>query len=77
MSVPINVLLYAWFSVSLSSPVKIVDKQKIIREKKVQFVTGERDILSKLKHPFVVQLHCTFQDEARLCILTEYKYSAY
>ncbi|XP_065180547.1 putative 3-phosphoinositide-dependent protein kinase 2 [Sycon ciliatum] len=46
--------------------VKIVDKQKIIREKKVQFVTGERDILSKLKHPFVVQLHCTFQDEARL-----------
>ena len=47
---------------------KIMDKQHIIREKKVPYVKLEKMILDKLDHPGVVRLCFTFQDEDSLCI---------
>ena len=49
--------------------VKILEKRHIIREKKVPYVSREKDVLSRLSHPFFVQLFFTFQDKERLCIL--------
>lgn len=47
--------------------IKILDKRHIIKEKKVQYVNGERDALNRLTdHPGVVRLYYTFQDERSL-----------
>jgi 3-phosphoinositide dependent protein kinase-1 len=48
---------------------KVLDKSHIIKEKKVQQVSREKEILSLLTHPFFVKLYFTFQDKERLCIL--------
>ena len=48
---------------------KILEKRHIIREKKVPYVSREKEVLSRLSHPFFVQLFFTFQDKERLCIL--------
>ncbi|XP_062507780.1 3-phosphoinositide-dependent protein kinase 1-like [Corticium candelabrum] len=45
---------------------KILEKKHIIREKKVQYVSREKDVLSRLDHPFFVRLYFTFQDSERL-----------
>ncbi len=39
---------------------KIMKKNKILREKKLKPVLSERKILEKLNHPFVVKLHWAF-----------------
>ena len=49
--------------------VKILEKRHIIREKKIPYVSREKEVLSRLSHPFFVQLFFTFQDKERLCIL--------
>eukprot|EP00127_Corallochytrium_limacisporum_P000115 Clim_evm22s4 gene=Clim_evmTU22s4 len=47
--------------------VKIVNKSLVIREKKIKYVTIERDVFAKIgAHPFFVRLYFTFQDESRL-----------
>ncbi|XP_069762418.1 3-phosphoinositide-dependent protein kinase 1a isoform X2 [Narcine bancroftii] len=46
--------------------VKILEKRHIIKENKVPYVTRERDIMSRLDHPFFVKLYFTFQDEEKL-----------
>lgn len=49
--------------------VKILEKRHIIKENKVPCVTRERDVMSRLDHPFFVKLYFTFQDDEKLCIL--------
>ena len=51
------------------TPVKVLDKRHIIKEKKVQHVSREKEILTLLSHPFFVKLYFTFQDTENLCIL--------
>ncbi|XP_062914811.1 3-phosphoinositide-dependent protein kinase 1-like isoform X2 [Mobula hypostoma] len=46
--------------------IKILEKRHIIKENKVPYVTRERDIMSRLDHPFFVKLYFTFQDEEKL-----------
>ena len=48
---------------------KILDKRHIIKEKKVQYVSREKEVLTKINHPFFVKLYFTFQDKENLCIL--------
>ena len=50
--------------------VKVLDKRHIIKEKKVQHVSREKEILTLLNHPFFVKLYFTFQDTDNLCILS-------
>ena len=37
-----------------------------MKENKVNTVKRERDIISQLDHPYVIQLYCTFQTETHL-----------
>jgi serine/threonine protein kinase len=43
-----------------------------VKEKKVKYVTIEKEVLHKLSHPFVVRLYYTFQDAASLYFVLEY-----
>lgn len=45
---------------------KILDKRHIIREKKVQYVSREKEVLTAIDHPFFVKLYFTFQDTDNL-----------
>jgi serum/glucocorticoid-regulated kinase 2 len=45
---------------------KIVKKNKIIREKKIKPILSERAILETLDHPFIVKLHWAFQSKEEL-----------
>ncbi|XP_065826916.1 putative 3-phosphoinositide-dependent protein kinase 2 isoform X2 [Oscarella lobularis] len=46
--------------------IKILEKKHIMKEKKVKYVSREKEVLSKLDHPFFVRLYFTFQDAERL-----------
>lgn len=47
--------------------VKVLDKRHIIKEKKVKYVSIEKDTLNRLTdHPGIVRLYYTFQDERSL-----------
>lgn len=56
-------------------PVKVCDKQHVIKEKKAEYIKREKEVLNilgantKATAPFFVKLFCTFQDPNRLCIL--------
>lgn len=49
--------------------VKILEKRHIIKEKKVQYVSREKEVLARIDHPFFVKLYFTFQDKDNLCIV--------
>lgn len=38
----------------------------IVRERKTAHIVREKEVMSKLVHPFFVHLYCTFQDTERL-----------
>ncbi|KAM3915788.1 3-phosphoinositide-dependent protein kinase 1 [Leptodactylus fuscus] len=46
--------------------IKILQKRHIVKENKVPYVTRERDVMSRLDHPFFVKLYFTFQDVEKL-----------
>ncbi len=46
--------------------IKVLVKRHIFREKKEKYVMREREVLSKLDHPFFVKLYFTFQDKDKL-----------
>ncbi|OMH85641.1 3-phosphoinositide-dependent protein kinase 1 [Zancudomyces culisetae] len=50
---------------------KILDKRHIIKEKKTKYVTIERNVLHKLRHPFIVRLHYAFQDKQSLYFILD------
>ncbi|TPX46245.1 hypothetical protein SeLEV6574_g03318 [Synchytrium endobioticum] len=53
--------------------VKVLDKRHIIKEKKVKYVSIEKDVLNRLNdHPFVVKLYYTFQDSHSLYFVLEF-----
>jgi serum/glucocorticoid-regulated kinase 2 len=41
---------------------KIMKKNKIMREKKLKPILSERKVLEKLNHPFIIKLHWAFQN---------------
>lgn len=55
-----------WKRTGQKLAMKIVDKRKLATKSRcraVQYVLNELEILTKVCHPFVVQLHCAFQDD--------------
>lgn len=46
--------------------IKIMEKMHIKKENKVKYVMMEKNILSKMQHPFIVRLYYTFQDAGYL-----------
>ncbi|GAA5852113.1 hypothetical protein JCM8547_000161 [Rhodosporidiobolus lusitaniae] len=51
---------------------KVLEKNTIVRLRQVEHVNSERATLAWVRHPFVVNLFCTFQDESNLYLLLEY-----
>jgi len=51
---------------------KIMRKSEIIRLRQVEHINAERYILSRLHHPFVVDLFATFQDSLNVYMLMSY-----
>lgn len=48
-------------------------KKKYIEKKnQVKRVMMERDILTKVQHPFLIRIHSAFQDEKKIFLVLEY-----
>ncbi|XP_071501623.1 3-phosphoinositide-dependent protein kinase 1-like [Diadema antillarum] len=61
-----EVVLATEISTGRQYAIKVLEKKHILRERKEKCVIRERDILSKLDHPFFVKLYFTFQDANKL-----------
>ena len=48
-----------------------MSKAKIIDKKSQISIKYERDLLSKLKHPFIVNMHYAFQDHENLYLVMD------
>ncbi|THH13616.1 hypothetical protein EW146_g6630 [Bondarzewia mesenterica] len=51
---------------------KVLRKTEIIRLRQVEHVKAERNILSRVRHPFIVDLCATFQDNLNIYMLLSY-----
>ena len=51
---------------------KQMSKSKIVSKKMTQNVFEEKEILSNLYHPFIINMYCTFQDSDNLYMLMDY-----
>ncbi|EER05617.1 cAMP-dependent protein kinase catalytic subunit, putative [Perkinsus marinus ATCC 50983] len=51
---------------------KMLKKSEVIRLKQVEHVKAEKNILSIIDHPYIVNLLISFQDERRLYMVMEY-----
>ncbi|XP_073504199.1 3-phosphoinositide-dependent protein kinase 1 [Phyllobates terribilis] len=61
-----TVVLAKEISTGREYAIKILQKRHIVKENKVPYVTRERDVMSRLDHPFFVKLYFTFQDVEKL-----------
>ncbi|KAI8093288.1 camp-dependent protein kinase 10 [Halteromyces radiatus] len=52
--------------------IKVLKKADVVRLKQVEHINSERYVLSRVHFPFIVQLHCTFQDQQCLYMVQEY-----
>jgi serine/threonine protein kinase len=51
---------------------KTLKKTEVVRLKQVEHINSEKQILSSIKHPFIVNLYRSFQDEKYLFMIMEY-----
>jgi protein kinase A len=51
---------------------KVLKKAEIVRQRQVEHVNAERYILSRVQHPFIVDLYATFQDSLNIYMLLSY-----
>ena len=51
---------------------KEMSKTKIIDKNSIQSIKNEKDLLSKMYHPFIINMHYAFQDRDNLYIIMDY-----
>eukprot|EP00163_Fabomonas_tropica_P033203 TRINITY_DN861_c1_g1_i1.p1 TRINITY_DN861_c1_g1~~TRINITY_DN861_c1_g1_i1.p1 ORF type:complete len:329 (+),score=84.07 TRINITY_DN861_c1_g1_i1:450-1436(+) len=51
---------------------KVLKKHEVVRLKQVEHILSEKEILTSVQHPFIVNLHKSFQDTKNLYMLLEY-----
>ncbi|KAJ6746869.1 SERINE/THREONINE-PROTEIN KINASE ATPK2/ATPK19 [Salix koriyanagi] len=51
---------------------KVMRKDRIVEKNHVDYMRGERDILTKISHPFIVQLKYSFQTKYRLYLVLDF-----
>jgi len=51
---------------------KILSKSLVLRTKQAEHIIAEKNILSSLMHPFIVNMYATFQDDVSLFFVLEY-----
>jgi|EP00669_Euglena_mutabilis_P007088 protein kinase A len=52
--------------------IKCLKKSEVLRMKQVEHILAEASILGSIRHPFIVNMLKTFQDDKRLYIVLEY-----
>ncbi|KAK9768681.1 cytochrome c oxidase subunit 1 [Basidiobolus ranarum] len=51
---------------------KVLKKEVVVRLKQIEHINSEKQILSQIHFPFIVNLFCSFQDDNNLYMLLEY-----
>lgn len=51
---------------------KVMKKETIIKKNHVDYMRAERDILTKVEHPFIVQLRYSFQTKSKLYLILDF-----
>jgi serine/threonine protein kinase len=51
---------------------KAMNKRDIVRMRQVEHVNSEKDIMKKIKHPFIISCHLTFQDSKCVYLLMDF-----
>ena len=51
---------------------KVLSKKRIVGQNLTKYAYTEKNILSYLRHPFIVALRCSFQTEDKLCLILDY-----
>ena len=51
---------------------KVLNKEKILRQNLLKYAIAERNILSNNNHPFIVKLNYSFQTSSKLFLIMEY-----
>ncbi|PIN14023.1 Ribosomal protein S6 kinase [Handroanthus impetiginosus] len=51
---------------------KVIRKDKIMEKNHIEYMKAERDILTKIDHPFIVQLRYSFQTKYRLYLVLDF-----
>ncbi|KAJ7961064.1 Serine/threonine-protein kinase [Quillaja saponaria] len=51
---------------------KVMRKDKIVEKNHAEYMKAERDILTKIEHPFIVQLRYSFQTKYRLYLVLDF-----
>lgn len=51
---------------------KILSKSLILKTKQLEHIIAEKEILTSIQHPFIVQLYGTMQDETAIYLILEY-----
>jgi serine/threonine protein kinase len=51
---------------------KVLNKEKIMRQNLVKYALTERNVLSLTDHPFIVRLHAAFQTSEKLFLILDY-----
>ncbi len=52
--------------------VKVLNKEKVIKMKQVEHTNSEREMLARVRHPFLVNLWGTFQDVNNLYMVMDF-----
>lgn len=51
---------------------KVMKKDILIQTDQVETVMAEREIMSKVDHPFIVKLHYAFQNDTKLYLIMDF-----
>jgi serine/threonine protein kinase len=51
---------------------KVLSKHRIIQHNLTKYAYTEKNVLSYLRHPFIVSLHCSFQTNDKLFLILDY-----
>jgi len=51
---------------------KVLKKSHLLKKKAISCTMTERDILTKVRHPLIIKLYCTFQTAERVGFVMEY-----
>ncbi|KAI9997164.1 hypothetical protein PInf_000600 [Phytophthora infestans] len=68
-----KVLLVRHFTTGEVHAMKIISKQFVIDMDSVHYMKTERDVMTKIRHPFVIGLNYAFQTESKVYLVMDYQ----
>ncbi len=51
---------------------KEISKVKVYEKNSIDSIMNERKLLANLRHPFLINIHCAFQDKDNLYLVIDY-----